>query len=212
MPCKALLLWEKHKSLYLCHMWSNLEQYQIILASQSPRRVELLQGLDIPFEQKVLQGIDESHPSSLASDEVPEFVVRKKAKAYASLLEDNKLIIVADTLVLLDDEVLGKPNNEDEAKTMLRSLSGRSHKVTTAVGILTCHKAVYFSDTTTVSFAELDEQAIDYYIKHYAPYDKAGGYGVQEWIGYFSIEKIEGSYFNVMGLPVQKLAKYLLEF
>ncbi len=193
-------------------MWSNLEKYKLILASQSPRRVELLQGLDIHFEQKVLNDIDERYPDNLPSEEVPEYVVRKKADAYRSLLDEESLIIVADTLVLLDGQVLGKPQGKDEAKRMLRSLSQKKHQVTTAVGIITQKKEIFFSDTTEVYFAELTDEAINYYIEHYAPFDKAGAYGVQEWIGYHSIEKINGSYFNVMGLPVQKLSKYLKEF
>ncbi len=193
-------------------MWSNLEKYQIILASQSPRRVELLQGLDIPFEQKVLQGIDETYPADLSANDVPDFIVRKKAEGYRSILEEETLLIVADTLVLCGDKVLGKPNNQAEAKAMLELLSGRSHQVTTAVGIVSKEKEIFFADTTEVFFAELEDCEIDYYIEHYAPYDKAGAYGIQEWIGYQAIEKIDGSYFNVMGLPVQKLAKYLKEF
>ncbi len=193
-------------------MWSNLDKYQIVLASQSPRRVELLKGLDIPFEQKVLQGIDETYPQDLQATEVPDFIVRKKAEGYRSMLEDNTLLIVADTLVLCNNQVLGKPNDEAEAKAMLEDLSGKEHQVITAVGLISIDKAIFFADTTEVFFAKLETCEIDYYIKHYAPYDKAGAYGIQEWIGYQAIERINGSYFNVMGLPVQKLAKYLKEF
>ncbi len=193
-------------------MWSNLQKYKVILASQSPRRVELLRGLDINFEQKVLQGIDESYPESLSADEVPEYIVRKKGEGYRSLVEANTLLIVADTLVLLGDEVLGKPKDKAEAVAMLRNLSGKRHRVVTAVGLISQGREVFFADTTEVFFAPMPEETIDYYVEHYKPYDKAGAYGVQEWIGYHSIERIEGSYFNVMGLPLQKMAKYLAEF
>ncbi len=193
-------------------MWSNLQKYKLILASQSPRRVELLKGLDIDFEQKVLQGIDEIYPKSLAAEDVPEYIVRKKAEGYRSLITSDTLLIVADTLVLLGDKVLGKPNNKAEAVAMLQGLSGQKHRVITAVGLLSQGKEIFFSDTTEVFFTQMSEATIHYYVEHYKPYDKAGAYGIQEWIGYHSIEKINGSYFNVMGLPLQKIAKYLTEF
>ncbi len=198
--------------LTFVYMWSNLQKYKLILASQSPRRVELLSGLDINFEQKVLQGIDESYPENLSADEVPEHIVRKKAEGYRSLVEAETLLIVADTLVLLEDKILGKPKDREEAISMLRNLSGKKHRVITAVGLISQKQEVFFSDTTEVFFAPMTDETINYYIKHYKPYDKAGAYGIQEWIGYHSIERIEGSYFNVMGLPLQKMSKYLKEF
>ncbi len=193
-------------------MWENLSKYKIILASQSPRRVELLGSLDIDFEQKVLNDIDESYPSSLPADEVPEYIVRKKAAAYKSIMSRDALLIAADTLVLLEGQVLGKPQSEDEAKEMLRALSGKKHKVITAMAVLTAEKECYFSDTTTVYFDTLEEADIDYYVKKYQPLDKAGAYGIQDWVGLRGIERIEGSYFNVMGLPVAKLSKMLSKF
>ncbi len=193
-------------------MWANLEKYNIVLASKSPRRLELLKGLDINFEQYVLKGIDESYPSDLSAKEVPRFVVQKKAEAYRSMLRDDSLLIVADTLVLLEDEVLGKPQDKAEAFAMLRKLSGKKHEVVTAVGLVSKGQEVFFEDSTEVYFAEMTDESINYYIDHYKPYDKAGAYGIQEWIGYHSIEKIKGSYFNVMGLPLQMIAKYLKAF
>ncbi len=193
-------------------IWSNLNKYRVLLASQSPRRVELLRGLDIEFDQKVLSGIDESYPDDLASKDVPLFIVRKKAEAYRHLLDEKTLIIVADTLVMLEDEILGKSQSLEEAKQMLAKLSGKKHQVFTAVGILSRDKEVFFDEKTEVSFTTIPEEAITYYVETYQPLDKAGAYGIQEWIGYHYVSKLEGSYYNVMGLPVSQLAKNLSLF
>ncbi len=179
--------------------------YKIILASNSPRRRELLAGLDIDFEVKVLPDIDESYPADMPALETAEFIARKKAEAYKQQMADDELIITADTVVIVGDEVLGKPADADEAAAMLRKLSGRSHHVVTGVCLTTVHQHVHFSVRTDVTFKPLSEAEIDYYIKKYQPFDKAGAYGIQEWIGYIGCTGLNGSYYNVMGLPVQRI-------
>ena len=175
---------------------------RIILASNSPRRKELLSGLGFEFEVHTLKGLDESYPKGLSMEEIPQFISRKKASAYA--VGPDELLITADTIVWLDGEVLGKPKDEAEAKAMLRKLSGRTHQVVTGVTLKT--GLLYsFSSVSQVTFAELSAEEIDRYVEHYHPLDKAGAYGIQEWIGYIGVTRIEGSYFNVMGLPVQRL-------
>jgi len=186
--------------------------YKIILASNSPRRKELLSGLDIEYEVKVLPNIDESYPVDLDIRKVAEYISEKKAKAYISLLEENTMVITADTVVILDDEIYGKPLNKNDAKQMLSNLSGKTHKVITGVSIMTLNKQKSFSTTSEVRFAKLDESEINYYVNKYDPLDKAGAYGIQEWIGYVAVEYISGSYFNIMGLPVQKLYQELKKF
>ena len=215
---------------------------KIILASNSPRRRELLSGLGLEYEVRVLQGIDESYPDGLSMEEIPQYISRKKAAAYT--LGEDEVLITADTIVWLDGEVLGKPADEAEAKQMLRKLSGKTHQVVTGVtltapdpdlppsqapqmlryqrafapeeeGRLAAESlpprgevwrgAISFSSVSQVTFAQLSEAEIDYYVSHYHPLDKAGAYGIQEWIGYIGVTAIEGSYFNVMGLPVQRL-------
>lgn len=191
-------------------MLDNLKQYNIILASNSPRRKELLAGLDIPFEVKVIPGIDENCPAYLKDSEIPRYLSRKKAEAYIGQMSDHDLIITADTVVWVDDTtVLGKPADEIEAGRMLRLLSGKTHDVITGVTIMTTGKTVTFAVESKVTFDELDEEDIDYYISHYHPMDKAGAYGIQEWIGFVGVTALSGSYFNVMGLPVQRLYKEL---
>lgn len=177
----------------------------IILASNSPRRRELLSGLDLDFEVKVLSDIDESYPDSLPVVEVADYISRKKAASYQTLIEDNNLVITADTVVIVGNEVLGKPKDTEEAHRMLRLISGRIHQVITGVCLLTKDKQHSFSVTTDVTFKQLSDDEITYYIEHYKPFDKAGAYGIQEWIGYIGVTSINGSYFNVMGLPVQRL-------
>mgnify|MGYP000878963919 FL=1 len=186
-------------------MWQHLSKYRIILGSQSPRRVELLRGLDLPFEQVLLEGVDESYPATLRPEEIPLYIAQHKAESYRPLLDDQTLLITADTLVFIEDQVLGKPKSEEEARAMLRQLSGRSHSVTTGVTLTTTERMECFSDTATVEFLPLADEEIDYYVRHYHPLDKAGAYGIQEWIGYIGVTSINGSYFNVMGLPVQRL-------
>jgi septum formation protein len=173
------------------------------LASNSPRRRELLAGLGVSYEVRVIDGIDESYPTSLPVSEVPLFISQKKAEAYT--LADSELLITADTVVCLDNEILGKPKDAEEARLMLTKLSGRTHQVITGVTLTTTEWTHSFSCTSNVTFASLTEQEILHYINTYHPMDKAGAYGIQEWIGYIGVTRLEGSYFNVMGLPVQRL-------
>lgn len=177
----------------------------IILASNSPRRRELLAGLDLDFEVKVLPDIDESYPKDLPAAEVAGYISREKADSYRALIGEDDLVITADTVVIVGNEVLGKPKDADEARRMLHLISGRTHHVITGVCLLTTDKEHSFSVTTDVTFKQLSDDEITYYIKHYKPFDKAGAYGIQEWIGYIGVTSINGSYFNVMGLPVQRL-------
>lgn len=177
--------------------------YKIVLASNSPRRKELLAGLGFDYEVRTLQGLDESYPEGLSMEEIPQYISRKKAAAYT--LNPDELLITADTIVYLDGEVLGKPVDEAEAKQMLRKLSGKTHQVVTGVTLSTTEMQHSFASVSQVTFAQLSEAEIDHYVTHYRPLDKAGAYGIQEWIGYIGVTRIEGSYFNVMGLPVQRL-------
>ena len=178
---------------------------KIILASNSPRRRELLAGLDLDFEVKVIKGIDESYPETLAPDKVAQYIAAKKADAYVPAIHEDDLVITADTVVIVDNDILGKPHDESEAKAMLRRISGRSHQVVTGVCLVTKDKRREFSVSTDVTFRALSESEIDYYVSHYRPFDKAGAYGIQEWIGYVGVTGLNGSYFNVMGLPVQRI-------
>jgi septum formation protein len=182
---------------------------KIILASNSPRRKELLAGLGHPFEVRLLNGIDESYPETLRGGEIAAHISRVKAGAYHATMAADELIITADTIVCLDEQVLGKPTDEADAIAMLRSLSGRTHQVYTGVTLSTVDKTTTFVSCSDVTFASLTDQEIHHYVAHYRPMDKAGAYGIQEWIGYIGVERIEGSYFNVMGLPVQRLYKEL---
>ena len=185
---------------------------KIILASNSPRRRELLAGLDLEFEVRVIKGINESYPNTLPPTEVAQYIAAKKADAYLTTITDNDLVITADTVVIVDDEILGKPHDEAEAKAMLRRISGRSHQVVTGVCLVTKNKRREFSVSTDVTFRNLTESEIDYYVSHYHPLDKAGAYGIQEWIGYVGVTALNGSYFNVMGLPVQRIYSELQHF
>lgn len=187
----------------------NLKKYKIKLASNSPRRRELLAGLGLDFEVKLLPGIDESYPERLPGEEIPVYIARKKAEAYRRDIGPDELIITADTIVYIDGQVLGKPADAAEARKMLRQLSGRTHQVITGVCLTTADRQKAFSAVTDVTFDTLGDEEIDYYIEHYRPYDKAGAYGVQEWIGFVGVSRLEGSYFNVMGLPVQRLYREL---
>ena len=189
----------------------------IILASNSPRRRELLAGLDLEYRTWVISGIDESYPESLPTEEIAEFIARKKAEPYLldenkGVLGDNDIILTADTVVILDDEVMGKPHDKEEAVSMLKKLSGKTHKVITGVCLASKTKQKSFSVQTNVTFAPLTSQQIEYYVDRYKPYDKAGAYGVQEWIGYVGVTKLEGSYYNVMGLPVQRIYEEICDF
>ncbi len=186
--------------------------YRIVLASGSPRRRELLAGLGFNFEVRLLPDIDESFDADLPGEEIASTISRKKAEAYKSTISDDELIITADTIVYIDRKVLGKPKDDDEARDMLHTLSGRTHQVITGVTLLTTEKQLTFCCNSSVTFSRLTEEDINYYINNYHPLDKAGAYGIQEWIGYIGVERIEGSYFNVMGLPVQRLYKALKSF
>ena len=186
--------------------------YKIILASGSPRRKELLAGLGYEFEVRLLPGIDESYPDGLTGEEIAKHIARGKAAPYRDTMADDELIITADTIVYLEGQVLGKPKDEHEACTMLRNLSGKTHQVITGVTLLTKAKEVTFASVSQVTFANLTDKEITHYISHYHPTDKAGAYGIQEWIGYVGVTRIEGSYFNVMGLPVQRLYSELKSF
>ena len=185
-------------------------KYNIILASNSPRRRELLAGLDLEFEVKVLDGIDESYPD-MPRQLVAQYIAGKKADAYLATLNESDLVITADTVVIVDNDILGKPNDEQEAKAMLRRISGRSHKVVTGVCLLTPDARREFSVSTDVTFKQLTDEEIDYYVEHYHPLDKAGAYGIQEWIGYVGVTALNGSYFNVMGFPVQRIYSELMK-
>jgi len=188
-----------------------LEDYKIILASKSPRRRQLLEGLNIPFEV-VIHEVDESFPAELPMEEIPVHLAKLKAEPFTDELSHDALVITADTIVWIEGTVLGKPNDYEHAAQMLRKLSGKKHVVVTGVCLTSKEKQVTFSASTDVYFKELSDSEIDYYLENYRPYDKAGSYGVQEWIGYIAITRIEGSYFNVMGLPVQRLYEELLKF
>lgn len=183
----------------------NKTKFHIILASNSPRRRELLAGLDVDFEVKVLPGVVENFPVELPTGEVASYIAGEKAEAYKDLLSEDDLVITADTVVIVDETVLGKPHDEDDARRMLHTLSNKTHQVVTGVCLTTRSCQHSFSVSTSVTFKELTEQEIDYYIARYQPFDKAGAYGIQEWIGYIGVVSIEGSYFNVMGLPVQRI-------
>ena len=221
-----------------------MKNFRIILASNSPRRKELLAGLDIPFEVKVIQGIDESYPESLPAYDRAQYIAVKKAEAYRPLLDSavghqesssdlhetsagienhELLILTADTVVIApsseeqnDQEgkgiILGKPKDAADASRMLEMLSGKTHHVVTGVCITSLEKQRQFSVVTEVTFKKLSKEEIDYYVEHYKPFDKAGAYGIQEWIGYIGCTSLKGSYFNVMGLPVQRIYEELKKF
>lgn len=178
---------------------------RLLLASNSPRRRELLGGLDIPMEVVKLKDIDETHPAHLSAGDIPLHIARLKMQAYDLALQPGEVLITADTIVWVEGEELGKPKDRADAQRMLRLLSGRTHQVYTAVCMRSAIDSDEFVCGTDVTFAQLTPEQIDYYIDHYRPYDKAGAYGIQEWIGYVGCARLEGSYFNVMGLPVQKL-------
>lgn len=182
-----------------------LKQYNVVLASNSPRRRELLADLGIDFEVRTINGIDESYPAQLPVLEIAEYISRKKAEAYRAEMASDELIITADTVVILGNEVLGKPHDADDARRMLRALSGKTHKVVTGVTIVTEGAMRSFSAVTDVEFAPLSDEDIDYYVDNYRPLDKAGAYGIQEWIGCMGVRHISGSFYNVMGLPLHRL-------
>ena len=186
-------------------MLDNLKKYKVILASNSPRRKELLGGLGIPYEVKTMPDIDESYPEGLGSEEIPVYIARTKPTAYRSVMQEDELIITADTIVWLEGEVMGKPSDAEDARRMLHTLSGQTHQVITGVCLTSVGMQKSFATVTDVTFCRLSDEEIDYYVEHYRPMDKAGSYGIQEWIGFVGVESISGSYFNVMGLPIQRL-------
>ena len=183
--------------------------YKMVLASNSPRRRELLAGLDIPFEVRVADGIDESYPETIPAHEVARYIAGEKAAAYCKTIADDELVITADTVVVVGEKVLGKPKDAEEACSMLRELSGKTHRVITGVCLITRQEKRLFDVTTYVTFKPLTEEEIRYYVNRYRPMDKAGAYGVQEWIGYIGVTNLSGSYYNVMGLPAQRIYQEL---
>lgn len=189
-----------------------LKRYRIILASASPRRKELLSKLDIDFTVKVLYDVDESFPASLPVVQVPQYISRKKADAYRQEMQENDMVITADTVVAVGRRILGKPKSAEEARVMLKLMSDRYHRVVTGVTIMTAKRTETFATVSRVRFTRLNDEEIDYYISKYKPFDKAGAYGIQEWIGMVGITELNGSYFNVMRLPVQRLYAKLKEF
>ncbi len=186
------------------------ERYDVVLASNSPRRRELLAGMGVDFRVEVISGIDETYPDTLPVEQVAEYLSGRKAQAYE--LRPNELLITADTVVICGGRVLGKPADEAEARVMLRELSGKSHRVITGVTLRSMNREVRLSDVSEVDFAELTEDEIEHYVKRYRPLDKAGAYGIQEWIGYVGITGIRGSFYNVMGLPTRRLYEELKRF
>lgn len=194
------------------HPLDNLKKYRVILASNSPRRRQLLDSLGVTFETRVLNDIDESYPHDLPGEDTAAYISQKKAEAYRRCMHDNELIITADTVVVCGNDVLGKPKDTDDAHRMLRELSGRTHKVITGVTLTTKNDMHTFQCITEVDFAELSDSEIEYYVSSYRPMDKAGAYGIQEWIGCVGVTGIRGSFYNVMGLPIQRLYTSLLKY
>jgi septum formation protein len=189
----------------------NLENYKLVLASESPRRQQLLRELGLDFEVRP-SFLEEFYPEELGMTAIPVYLAELKADALKNTIKGNELLITADTIVWKDDQVLNKPRTRNEAIAMLKSLSGAQHQVITGMHLMSANKKVSFHAVTEVCFDELTEEEIIYYVDHFSPYDKAGAYGIQEWIGYVGINRIEGSFYNVMGLPVHKLYQHLKEF
>ena len=185
---------------------------KILLASKSPRRREILGLLRVPFTVVAIEGIDESYPADMPAEEVSEYISKKKAEAYLPRIKDDDILVTADTVVILEGKILGKPKDEEDAVSMLKKLSGKTHKVTTGVTIATKGKQESFTAESRVKFAPLTEEEIRYYVKNFRPLDKAGAYGIQEWIGAVAVEEIDGSFYNVMGLPVNKLYQEIKKF
>lgn len=187
-------------------------KYKILLGSKSPRRRELLQMMRIPFNVVTITGVKETYPDDIPADEVPLYLSGKKADAYLPHIREDEIIITADTLVILGTKILGKPKSQEDAKEMLRELSGNTHKVITGVTIANHNKRTSFSTETLVQFANISDREIEYYVDNFLPLDKAGAYGIQEWIGGVAVEKIDGSFYNVMGLPIHQLYRTLKIF
>ena len=188
-----------------------LKGKKLILASASPRRQELIKGLDIPFEIRVYE-VEEKYPAELSNNDIPEYLARLKADIFKTKLADDEVVITSDTIVLFNDQLMVKPIDKTQAREMLGELSGKMHRVLTSVCVTSINKQVCITDESKVYFKNLDKDEIDYYIENYNPYDKAGGYGIQDWLGFIAIEKIEGSYYNIMGLPTHRLYELLKQF
>ena len=188
-----------------------LENYNIILASGSPRRQQFLKDLNLQFTVKAID-VEEVYPKYLHGNEITSFLAKLKANAYDEALNDNDILITADTIVRCNGKILGKPKDVDDANKMLSELSDKEHEVITSICIKTCDNSTIINDTTVVYFEKLSKDEIDYYINNYSPFDKAGSYGIQEWLGYIAVKKIKGSFFNVMGFPVHKFYKEMMKF
>jgi len=189
-------------------IWNNLRDKKVILASQSPRRISLLQGMGVDFES-CSADLDESYPEELKGPEITAYLARAKAHHFLHLVNPETVLITADTIVWHQDQALNKPQDREHALEMLKSLSGNTHQVHTGVMIQCGERIWSIVDTTLVTFKKLEIEEIEYYIQHYKPFDKAGSYGVQDFIGYIGIEKIEGSYYNVMGFPTHRIHEIL---
>lgn len=189
-----------------------LKNYRLILASQSPRRRQLLADCGLEYELAERYEVEEVFPATMDADEVPVYLSRLKSEGYPAELSENDILLTADTVVVVDNKILGKPADEVEAREMLRTLSARAHRVTTGVTLRSRDRVESFAVQSDVYFRALTDEEIDYYVTHYRPMDKAGSYGIQEWIGYVGIERIDGSFYNVMGLPVQRVYAALAEF
>lgn len=185
---------------------------KLILSSGSPRRKELLKGADIDFSVDIANNFEEVLPDGIKPEEVPVYMAKGKSHGFHRELDHDEILLTADTIVIAEGRVLGKPHSCEQAKEMLKLLSGKAHEVRTSVVLRSREKELVFTDVTKVIFASLSEEEIDYYIERYKPFDKAGAYGIQEWIGFIGIKSIEGSYFNVMGLPIQRVYEELKKF
>lgn len=199
-----------HSNLHIMLLTKKLQDYNIILASGSPRRQQFLKDLHLDFEIR-LKNIDETYPDTLKATEITDYLADLKSKPFDDELTENDLLITSDTIVWFKDKALGKPKNKQEAVKILQKLSGQTHQVITSVSVKNKGFQTIFNDITDVKFKDLSIEEINFYIDNYKPFDKAGSYGIQEWIGKIGIEKIEGSYFNVMGLPVHKLYDELMK-
>lgn len=193
-------------------MLDNLKKYKVLLASKSPRRRELLEQLRVAFSTVTIGGISEDYPEDMDKMEVAEYLANHKAEAYRKIIKNNELIITADTLVICNGRIFGKPTSAEDAVRTLLELSGRSHYVVTGVCVMTSTKHRSFKVITEVLFSKITKEEAEYYVSNFTPLDKAGAYGIQEWIGCVAVEGINGSFYNVMGLPVNKLYQVLKEF
>lgn len=193
-------------------MLDNLRKYHIFLGSKSPRRRELLSQLRIPFQVICTRHRDESYDPNMPAEGVPEYLSRQKAESFRETIKDDEMIITADTVVILDGKIFGKPADADEALEMLMQLSGKTHRVVTGVTVSTLERQESFSCVTEVEFSEISHEDASYYVQNYRPFDKAGAYGIQEWIGCVAVKEIRGSFYNVMGLPVHRLYQLLRTF